>query len=161
VIGVDFAAAMLQMGRDKLRARRLSDSVALVRGDACRLPLGNSAVDGVTIAFGIRNVEDAVGACSEIHRVLVPGGRIAILEFAIPSTPGVRAAYLWYFNHILPRIGRLVSRHTAAYEYLPGSVRAFASPDEFVNILEQIGFVNLVATPLTCGIVVLYTGRKD
>ena len=72
--------------------------------------------------------------------MLTPGGRLAILEFAIPTTPGVRALYLWYFNHVLPRIGRLVSRHNAAYGYLPASVGAFASPDEFVKILRQSGF---------------------
>jgi demethylmenaquinone methyltransferase / 2-methoxy-6-polyprenyl-1,4-benzoquinol methylase len=161
VIAVDFAPGMLRTGREKLVARRLTDSIALVRGDACRLPIADRAVEGVTIAFGIRNVEDAAAACAEIYRVLAPGGRIAILEFAVPSTPGIRAVYLWYFEHILPRIGRLVSKHTAAYEYLPASVRAFTAPDEFVKVLRLSGFVNLGATPLTCGIVFLYTGQRN
>jgi demethylmenaquinone methyltransferase/2-methoxy-6-polyprenyl-1,4-benzoquinol methylase len=95
-----------------------------------------------------------------MYRVLSPGGRLAILEFAIPTAPLVRGAYLWYFNRVLPAIGRMVSRHNAAYGYLPASVGAFASPDEFVKILRHEGFVNVQARPLTLGIVYLYTARR-
>ena len=98
-------------------------------------------------------------ACLEIHRVLRPRGRLAILEFAIPTTPGIRAAYLGYFRHVLPRVGRLVSRHGAAYGYLPASVAAFASSGEFVEILRQSGFTEIRAVPLTFGIVFLYTAQ--
>jgi len=161
VVGVDFAAAMLRVGHDKLRRRRLTEDVALVRGDATRIPAAGASVDAVTIAFGIRNVENINAACDEIYRVLKQGGRLAVLEFSIPTTPAVRGVYLWYFNHLLPRIGRLVSRHHAAYLYLPASVGAFASPGEFVKILRQSGFVDVSAVPLTMGIVFLYTARRD
>jgi demethylmenaquinone methyltransferase/2-methoxy-6-polyprenyl-1,4-benzoquinol methylase len=114
----------------------------------------------VTVAFGIRNVEHTRAACDEIYRVLAPGGRLAILEFAVPTLPVVRPAYLWYFNNVLPRIGRTLSHHQAAYEYLPASVGAFAAPDEFVTILRQAGFSEIAASPLTFGIVFLYTGRR-
>lgn len=159
-VGVDFSAAMLGVARSKLGRRHLTDSVSLVRGDATRSPLTDRSVDAVTVAFGIRNVEDTAAACAEIRRVLVPGGRFAILEFAIPTTPGVRTAYLWYFNHVLPRVGRLVSRHTAAYRYLPASVGVFTPPGEFVDLLRRSGFADVVAEPLTFGIVFLYTGRR-
>jgi demethylmenaquinone methyltransferase/2-methoxy-6-polyprenyl-1,4-benzoquinol methylase len=161
VIGVDFAGAMLEVGREKLTSRRLTNSVTLVRGDAARLPLADCSVDAVTIAFGIRNVENTDAACAEMHRVLTPGGRLAILEFAIPTAPVVRQLYLWYFNRILPRLGRLVSSHDAAYAYLPESVRAFATPDELVKILGHAGFRRLTASPLTWGIVFLYTGIRE
>ena len=160
VVGVDFAHAMLRVGQEKIKQGRLSDRITLVRGDATRVPLGDGAVDAVTIGFGIRNVENTAAACGEMHRVLAAGGRIAILEFAIPATPGVRTLYLWYFNHVLPRLGRLISRHASAYGYLPASVGAFASPDEFVTILRQHGFVDVAAARLTFGIVCLYTGRR-
>ena len=160
VVGVDFAPAMLRVARDKLWRRRLADTVTLVRGDATRIPAAGASVDAVTIAFGIRNVENINAACDEISRVLKRGGRLAVLEFSIPTMPGVRAAYLWYFNQLLPRIGRLVSRHDAAYGYLPASVGAFASPGEFVKILRQSGFIDVSAIPLTMGIVFLYTARR-
>ena len=160
VVGVDFAAAMLRVGREKLQRRGLDASIALVRGDATRTPIATCSMDGVTIAFGIRNVDDVAAACDEIRRVLKPAGRFAILEFGVPDAPPLRAAYLWYFNRILPRIGRLVSRHDAAYGYLPASVAAFDSPREFVTILRQRGFVEVTAVPLTFGIVFLYTGRN-
>ncbi|MGC4080717.1 MAG: bifunctional demethylmenaquinone methyltransferase/2-methoxy-6-polyprenyl-1,4-benzoquinol methylase UbiE [Vicinamibacterales bacterium] len=161
VLGVDFAGAMLRVGLEKSRARQLTSRLTLVRGDATNIPAATASVDAVTVAFGIRNVQNTQRGCDEIFRVLKPGGRVAVLEFAIPTTPGVRAAYLWYFNQVLPRIGTVVSRHNAAYGYLPASVGAFATPDEFVKILRQSGFAEIGADPLTFGIVYLYTARKQ
>jgi demethylmenaquinone methyltransferase / 2-methoxy-6-polyprenyl-1,4-benzoquinol methylase len=161
VIGVDFAAAMLTVGLDKLRRRGLADRVQLVRGDATRLPLPYASSDGVTVAFGIRNVEDVAAACREIHRVLVPGGRLAILEFAMPTARPFRSIYMAYFRHVLPRLGRMISGHEIAYEYLPASVGAFASPGEFAALLDRAGFVDVSSRPLTFGTVMLYTARKS
>jgi len=160
VVGIDFAGAMLRVGRQKIAARGASGAVSLVQGDATRLPAADASADAVTIGFGIRNVEHTAAACAEIYRVLRPGGRLAILEFAIPTSRLVRGAYLAYFNNVLPRIGRLVSRHTAAYAYLPESVGAFATPDEFAGMLRQAGFSRVEARPLTLGIVVLYCAAK-
>ena len=160
VVGIDFAGAMLRVGREKIARAGLSERVFLVRGDAADLPVTPGSVDAITLAFGIRNVEDPPAACAEMRRALRPGGRIAVLEFSIPTVPGVRAAYLWYFKHVLPRIGRIISRDTGAYGYLPASVTAFASPGEFVTILRTSGFVDIAAVPLTFGIVFLYTARK-
>ena len=94
--GVDFAGAMLRVGREKIRERRLQATVSLVRGDATRIPMADGVVDAITIAFGIRNVDDMRAACAEMNRVLKPGGSLAVLEFAVPTMPGVRGAYLWY-----------------------------------------------------------------
>lgn len=160
VVGVDFAGEMLRVGRAKLAALAIDGSVTLVRGDATRVPLADRSVHAATVAFGLRNVEDTAAACAEMWRVLAPGGRLAILEFAVPRTPGLRGVYLWYFEHVLPRIGRLVSRHSAAYEYLPASVGAFASPDQVVTLLRQAGFQDVAASSLSLGIVFLYTGRR-
>jgi demethylmenaquinone methyltransferase/2-methoxy-6-polyprenyl-1,4-benzoquinol methylase len=161
VVGVDFAAAMLMIAADKVRRRdTLSAGIALVRGDATRIPVADASVDAVTVAFGIRNVEDVQMACRDIYRVLKPGGRLAILEFAIPTTPLFRAVYLSYFRHILPRIGRLISGHGVAYGYLPASVGAFASPGEFMDLLQNHGFQDVSADSLTFGSVFLYTARR-
>jgi demethylmenaquinone methyltransferase/2-methoxy-6-polyprenyl-1,4-benzoquinol methylase len=160
VVGVDFADAMLRVGRAKLLRQHLDGTVTLVRGDATRLPVADGSVDAVTMAFGIRNVERPDAACAEIHRVLRPGGAVAILEFAIPTIPVLRAGYLAYFRYALPRIGGLISRHGSAYAYLPASVDTFASPDQFVKVLRQGGFAHVRAVPLTFGIVFLYTARR-
>ena len=158
VVGVDFAGAMLGVGKKKLeRDRPLRDRVALVRGDATRIPLADRSVDAVTIAFGIRNVDEVAAACREMRRVLRSGGRLAILEFAVPTVPGLSRLYLGYLHHVLPRIGRAVSRHNAAYGYLPASIGAFSSPDEFVKILRDAGFSSISANGLTFGSVILYT----
>jgi len=157
VVGVDFAGAMLRVGHEKLQRERLGGRVTLVRGDATRLPIADASVDAVTIAFGIRNVDQVAVACREVRRVLRRGGRLAILEFAVPTTPGVSAVYLWYLHQVLPRIGRAVSRHHAAYGYLPASIGAFSTPDEFVTILRQAGFSAISPNRLTFGSVILYT----
>jgi demethylmenaquinone methyltransferase/2-methoxy-6-polyprenyl-1,4-benzoquinol methylase len=160
VIGVDFAGAMLTIGMEKIRRAGLDREISLVRGDAMRIPVADASVDAVTIAFGIRNVEDPDVACQDIARVLKPGGRLVILEFAIPTAPLFRAAYLSYFRHILPRIGRAISGHDAAYGYLPASVGAFASPDTFMNLLRKHGFDEVAANSLTFGSVFLYTATR-
>jgi demethylmenaquinone methyltransferase/2-methoxy-6-polyprenyl-1,4-benzoquinol methylase len=160
VVGVDFAGAMLRVGVEKLRRRNLTGTIQLVRGDATRIPLASASVDAVTIAFGIRNVEDPGAACREIHRVLAPGGRLAILEFAVPTAPPFRAIYMTYFRHVLPRLGRFISGHDTAYAYLPASVGTFFSPDEFTAVLRQAGFSDVAARPLTLGAVYLYTARR-
>ena len=160
VVGVDFAGAMLGLGQRKLTATGLSRQVRLVRGDACRLPCRASAVDAVTIGFGIRNVADTAAALREMCRVLKPGGRLAILEFGEPQLPGLRALYLWYFRRVLPAVGRRLSRHAEAYAYLPASVSAFLTPAELVGLLEASGFATVAVDRLTLGVVYLYVARK-
>jgi demethylmenaquinone methyltransferase/2-methoxy-6-polyprenyl-1,4-benzoquinol methylase len=160
VVGVDFSSAMLSQGLVKVRHAALGSRVQLIRGDAMSLPAADASVDAATIAFGIRNVQHAEVACRELLRVLKPGGRLAILEFGLPVIPAVRPLYLWYFTHVLPRIGRAVSRHDAAYTYLPESVGAFQFGDEFARLLRDAGFSRVRASPLALGIVYLYTGQK-
>ena len=161
VVGVDFSGAMLRIGLDKIRRERMAGRISLVRGDAMRIPAANGAIDAITIAFGIRNVENTAAACAEMHRVLKPGGRLAILEFAVPMTPVWATVYGWYMKNVLPRIGRAISRHDAAYAYLPASIDAFASPDELVKILRQAGFTEISTVLLTFGSVCLYTARRS
>jgi len=160
VVGVDFAAAMLAIARSKIARGAAAGKVALVRGDATRIPLADRSVDAITIAFGIRNVDDPASACREMIRVLRPGGRLAILEFAVPDAPLFGPVYRWYLANVLPRIGRAVSQHDGAYGYLPASIDAFATPGEFVKILRQAGFADVAADRLTFGSVILYRARR-
>ena len=160
VVGVDFSGAMLRVGENKLRKALLTNRIAMVQGDATRIPVAGASVDAVTIGFGIRNVEDMAAACAELIRVLRPGGRLAILEFAVPTLPVFSAFYGWYVRRVLPQIGRVLSRNDSAYAYLPASISAFATPDEFVKILRQAGFSEISPTRLMLGSVILYTAHK-
>jgi demethylmenaquinone methyltransferase/2-methoxy-6-polyprenyl-1,4-benzoquinol methylase len=160
VLGVDFSSAMLSLGLEKLRRKNLERRITLVRGDASRIPVAHSSVDAVTIAFGIRNVDDRASACREMLRVLKPGGRLAILEFAMPTSPLFRRLYLSYFRHVLPRIGRVISGNATAYAYLPASVDAF-EPPAFMTLLRECGFVDVRADSMTLGSVFLYTARRS
>ena len=160
VVGVDFSGSMLAHGLVKVKNSGLADRVQLVRGDAMSLPVSDASVQAVTIAFGIRNVQRPEVACRELFRVLSAGGRLAILEFGTPHNPIFGAVYQWYSRHILPRIGRAVSRHEGAYTYLPESIGAFAYGGEFVKILKSAGFSHVQARPLMFGSVYLYTAQR-
>lgn len=159
VVGIDFSHEMLRHGLQKIRQADLAGRITLARGDAMRIPLQDASVDAATIAFGIRNVHQPEAACRELARVLRPGGRLAVLEFGLPSRPLFRRAYLAYANRLLPAIGRLVSRHASAYAYLPESVGRFPPPDAFARLLRQSGFPHVETVPLTFGIVYLYLAR--
>lgn len=161
VLGVDFAGAMLQIGLDKIRRGSLTGRVRLARGDATRLPVADEAFDAAMVAFGLRNVVDLAGGCAELYRALRPGGRLAVLEFGMPRTPGLRALYESYFRHVLPRIGRLVSRHADAYHYLPASVAQFPSGQAFADVLRTAGFSSVRVVKLSMGAVYLYVARRD
>ncbi len=160
VIGVDFAGAMLALGRKKIASGGLESQIRLVRGDATCVPLQTAVCDAATVAFGIRNVATPHLALAELARVLRPGARLAILEFGQPRVPGVRTLYTWYFRYLLPLVGRAVSKHESAYSYLPASVGTFPAPAEFAALLSASGFTNVSAVPLTFGIVYLYIAER-
>lgn len=160
VVGVDFSGAMLTHGLAKVERGGLGGRIQLVRGDAMNLPIANESVHAATITFGIRNVQQPEVACRELVRVLRSGGRLAILEFGTPSSPLFGPVYQWYSRNILPRIGRAVSRHDAAYSYLPESIGAFPYGDQFAAILSAAGFSHVQARPFMFGAVYLYTGQK-
>jgi demethylmenaquinone methyltransferase/2-methoxy-6-polyprenyl-1,4-benzoquinol methylase len=160
VIGVDFAGAMLRLGLAKVASLGLSRRVRLVRGDATHIPVASASCDAATIAFGIRNVAEPESALAEIARVVRPNGRLAILEFGQPRIPGIRSLYSWYFRRVLPAIGKMISKHSSAYSYLPASVGTFPPPDEFAATIARHGFFNVRAVPLTFGIVYLYVAER-
>ena len=159
-VGVDMAGEMLKLAHRKLTRKGENAVCALARCDAEAIPFADASFDAATIAFGIRNVADVPKTLREMHRVLKPGGRLAVLEFAIPSQRIVRTLYLLYFRHVLPLLGGLVSRDCHAYKYLNRSVEAFPYGKAFCDVVSAGGFYNVTARPLTCGIASLYLGKK-
>ena len=160
-IGLDMSGGMLSYGRTKIKDARLDDCLHLMRGDAQCMGIGDESVDVATISFGIRNVPDVPKALADIHRVLKSGGRGMVLEFSLPANPIIRAGYLFYFRHILTRIGAMVSGDAQAYTYLNTTVEAFPYGDAFVKLMDDAGFARVEAYPLTFGIATLYVGYKD
>ncbi|HET9372046.1 MAG TPA: bifunctional demethylmenaquinone methyltransferase/2-methoxy-6-polyprenyl-1,4-benzoquinol methylase UbiE [Vicinamibacterales bacterium] len=159
-VGIDFAGEMLHYAQRKVRRDALDAKVRLVRGDATSLPVPDGRFDAATVGFGIRNVVNMPRALAEFHRALRPGGQLAILEFGAPELPIIRTCYRWYFTYVLPRIGRGISKHSEAYDYLPASVETFPKPPAFVTLLQAAGFKDVRAVPLSFGIVYLYVAVK-
>ncbi|HTN18410.1 MAG TPA: ubiquinone/menaquinone biosynthesis methyltransferase, partial [Chitinophagaceae bacterium] len=160
VTGIDIAAQMLEVGKVKIAERSLSDRIGMTVADSENLPYADQHFDAVLCAYGTRNFQDLHKGLAEMSRVMRPGGKLAILEFSKPKTFPVKQVFAFYFKYILPLLGKMVSKHATAYTYLPDSVMAFPEGRDFCAILEQCGFKNAKATPLTFGISSLYTADK-
>ncbi|TLM65192.1 MAG: bifunctional demethylmenaquinone methyltransferase/2-methoxy-6-polyprenyl-1,4-benzoquinol methylase UbiE [Deltaproteobacteria bacterium] len=159
IVGADFTQGMLVRGREKVAASRYAGRIELVNAPCEALPHPDGTFDGVTIAFGIRNVVDRDRGLAEMARVLKPGGRAVILEFATPRSRLFRAVYLFYFHRLLPRLGGLLSRRSA-YQYLPESVQEFPDRQTFLAMMAAAGLTGLRHLDLTGGIAVVYVGEK-
>lgn len=160
ITGVDIADQMLDVGRKKLIAQNLSHIITLENGDSEALPFETGSFDAVTCAYGVRNFEHLEAGLKEMNRVMRPGGRMAILEFSHPKAFPVKQLYQFYFRYILPTLGKMVSKHSNAYTYLPASVMAFPEGKVFCDTLTRCGFKEAKARPLTFGITTLYTAVK-
>ena len=160
IIGVDISEGMLSIGREKLIKKNLTDKIELLSGDSEVLPFEDNFFDAVIVSFGVRNFENLEKGLSDMLRVLKPGGKVVILEFSKPKSFPFKQIYQFYFQWILPKIGKLISKNHAAYTYLPDSVEAFPDGDDFLNILNKIGFQKNQCTPLTLGISSIYSGSK-
>ncbi|PLX96784.1 MAG: bifunctional demethylmenaquinone methyltransferase/2-methoxy-6-polyprenyl-1,4-benzoquinol methylase UbiE [Desulfuromonas sp.] len=160
IIGEDFTQGMLVQGQVKLDASPYGERIMLVNAPCEEIPHPDNTFDGITIAFGIRNVVDREAGLREMVRVLKPGGRAVILEFSQPKSQLFRKIYYFYFQQILPTIGGWISRKRSAYQYLPDSVLEFPSQEEFAAMMKDAGFGRVQYTALTFGISTVYVGDK-
>ncbi len=160
ITGADISAGMLEIGRKKLASLGLSARITLRQADSEKLPFADGEFDAVTCAYGVRNFEHLEAGLRDMQRVLRPGGRLAVLEFSRPKAFPFAQLYRFYFRAILPLVGRMVSKHSKAYTYLPASVAAFPEGKAFLEILSRCGFREVKAQPLTFGVTTLYVATK-
>ena len=160
IIGIDIAEDMLEIGRKKVQKKGLSDVIELEPGDSENIHYPDNHFDAITVAFGVRNYENLEKGLREMCRVLKPGKKVAVLEFSKPSAFPMKNLYQFYFNHILPAIGRMVSKDKSAYTYLPQSVARFPENKDFMAVMEKAGFRNPTQKRLTFGIATLYVAEK-
>ncbi len=159
-VGVDFSPAMLQLASRKISTVTSHSNISLLAGNALALPFRKETFDGVSIAFGIRNIADKANALRAFHRCLKAGGMLVVLELTTPPKGLLRSLYLFYFKRILPMIGGLISGDDQAYRYLPDSVIHFPESDAFAAIMREAGFAHVKYRRLTLGIATLYVGLK-
>lgn len=156
--GLDFCHPMLQIGIKKVRGAALP--IELIEGDALNVPFADSMFDVVTVAFGLRNVDEPESGLREIYRLLKPGGRCVVLEFSHPQLPVFRNLFNFYFTKLLPRIGRAISGSSFAYQYLPDSVQAFPGQKELAALMRAVGFSDVRYYNLFGGVASLHRGDK-
>lgn len=161
VTGVDISPGMLEIGRQKIAKLQLQEKIGLQTGDSESLQFPDASFDAITVAFGVRNFEHLEKGLTEMLRVLKPGGRLVILEFSRPHTPGVRQAYDLYLRLVAPNVGKMVSSSREAYQYLNDSVKAFPEGDDFIHILNGCGYTHTRLRRLSLGICSLYVGEKQ
>ena len=154
VVGADFVERMLRLGRSK------SPRLEPVAADALALPFPDRTFDGAMVGWGARNLVDLDGGLGEAARVLRPGARLVILEMTLPPQPALRRLFLFYFDRVLPWIGRLISKHTSAYTWLPESTRTFPAPAELARRMERAGFVDVSYRLHLAGVTALHVGTR-
>lgn len=154
VVGADFVVPMLKLGRGK------AEAVLPVGADALQLPFGDGAFDGALVGFGIRNLVDLDAGFGELRRVLRDGARLVVLDFTLPPARPMRALYLAYFRHVLPAVGRAVSKHRDAYTYLPDSVAEFPAPEPLAERMRAAGLRDVGFDRVTFGIAAIHWGTK-
>lgn len=160
IIGLDISAGMLDVGRQKIAAKNLSQQIEMILADSENMPYQDNTFDAITVSFGIRNFETLDKGLSEILRVLKPGGIFVILETSVPVKTPFKQGYRFYSKFILPMIGKLFSKDRSAYRYLSDSASVFPYGETLNNILRKIGFINVKSMPQTFGVATIYSASK-
>ena len=160
ITGIDISNGMLEVGRKKVAKKGLTQLITLEQADSENLPFGDNHFDAITVAFGVRNFEDLEKGLQEMQRVLKPGGKLLVLEFSQPQKFPFKQVYNFYFKNILPGLGKLISKDSSAYTYLPESVGAFPFGEKFTRIMEKCGYTQTRFTPVTFGVATIYEGTK-
>jgi demethylmenaquinone methyltransferase/2-methoxy-6-polyprenyl-1,4-benzoquinol methylase len=160
IIGLDISAGMLEVGKQKIEAKKLTEKIEMVLGDSENMPYPDNYFDAITVSFGIRNFETLEKGLAEIYRVLKPNGIFVILETSVPTKFPFKQGYAFYTKYILPIIGKVFSKDNDAYGYLSESAANFPFGETLNNILRKISFIECKAMPQTMGVATIYTATK-
>jgi demethylmenaquinone methyltransferase/2-methoxy-6-polyprenyl-1,4-benzoquinol methylase len=160
IIGIDISDGMLDIGKKKIEKLGVQQRIELLKGDSETIIFNDNSFDAVTVAFGVRNFQNLELGLSEIKRVLKPGGKLIVLEFTKPKLPVIKNFYNLYLNVITPWIGKVISKNNKAYQYLNESVQKFPEGNDFVQILNKLGYKNASCKTLSLGISSIYRGEK-
>jgi demethylmenaquinone methyltransferase/2-methoxy-6-polyprenyl-1,4-benzoquinol methylase len=160
IVGLDFSRNMLEVGREKIVRQQLNKQIELVQGNAMELPFSDHYFDYATIGFGLRNVPDLKQVLREMQRVVKPGGKVVCLELSKPVWQPFKAIYFFYFQRILPLIGKLLVKRYEQYKWLPDSLASFPDHQQLAEIFKSTGLEDVQAYPLSGGIAALHIGTK-
>lgn len=160
ICAADFALPMLQIAQDKFTQDNSKVRMAGVGADGLRLPYRDETFDVVMSAFTVRNFCNLTEGLREMHRVTRRGGQLLILEFCKPTSHLLRRGFNVFFRHVLPRVGRWISRHQFAYDYLPNSVEDFVTRREMEELLRTVGYDDVRSKDLTGGIATMFVAKK-
>lgn len=161
IVGLDFSEGMLDVGRHKVGKEGLDKQITLVQGNAMSLPFEDNHFDYATIGFGLRNVPDYNQVLKEMKRVVKPGGMVVCLELSKPTWQPFKGLYYFYFQKMLPLMGKLVAKRYEQYKWLPESLALFPGREELSEVFRSIGLTRVEAYPLTGGIAALHIGIKE
>lgn len=160
IIGIDLSGEMMRIGEEKTAAAGFADRISFQLCNAQDMPFAEGSFDAVTCAYGVRNFSDLDKGLAEMYRVLSPGGQLVILEFSYPTNPIVRKAYDLFFTHLMPVVGRIISKDSSAYKYFRQSVKSFIWGEEMVSRIAAAGFSDCSYKTLSFGISTIYTAVK-
>jgi len=161
ITGLDFSEQMLAVGKRKVQAAGLDKQIELVQGNAMELPFADNSFDFVTIGFGLRNVPDYKQVVSEMLRVVKPGGRIVCLDMSKPQVQPFKSIYYFYFEKIVPLLGKAFAKQFAAYKWLPDSLQLYLDARELKELFEETGAKDVYVKNFFLGIAALHIGRKE
>ena len=160
ITGLDISPGMLNVGIDKIKAKKLDQKIDMIIGDSENLPFDDNSFDAITVAFGIRNFETLEKGLADILRVLKPNGTFVILETSVPTKSPFKQGYAFHSKVILPTVGKLFSKDKTAYTYLSDSANVFPFGEALNNILQKVGFINVEDLPQTFGVATIYKASK-
>lgn len=160
ITGIDLSEGMIEIGRRKVTEANLDNVISFTTGDCLNLPFDDNSFDCVTVAYGVRNFEHLDKGYQQMHRVLNNGGMLCVIELSTPTSKIIKPLYNFYTHHIIPFVGRLISKDVRAYSYLPESIAAVPQGNDMLQLMKNAGFKDCKFHSMTFGTCTIYTAIK-